>query len=265
MSPMKSMSHNSPLSRPYRRHAGGFTLIELLVVIGIIAILVAMLMPALAAARRQATRTQCLSNQRQVGLAYLMYVNESKKARHPDWAYVNYLDPQGGTYPNYSSYAIGGYRATSIYLNDLPDEERPLNNYTKDPNVWRCPNDAGQIGDPSIGILAIETMADVTGSSYTWNLWAFHTFNPPSTLGLNGKPFTWIRRHSETVLFADQTVIPYNNAYGVDLRRLFRWHDPKRDLTVATFLDGHSAVIECGFGTFGPFTARGDGWKFAYD
>jgi prepilin-type N-terminal cleavage/methylation domain-containing protein len=84
----------------------GFTLVELLVVIGIIAILVSFLLPALRKAREAGLRIACASNLRQLGIAHVQYA-----ARYQDYVVIGYNGINGGQYGNttITSWSSGDY------------------------------------------------------------------------------------------------------------------------------------------------------------
>ena len=120
--------------RPGRARCQGFTLVELLVVIGIIAVLVAILLPALQSARRQASMVQCQSNMKQLALGMIMYINQNK-GKHPPAAIAD--GPAGS-----GVYERGWWWANELVKQKYVNAPNSLASGTRDlssPTVFRCP------------------------------------------------------------------------------------------------------------------------------
>ena len=131
-------------SRLSLRRPRAFTLVELLVVIGIIALLIGILMPALQGARAQARAVACMSNVRQIAVAAQMYANEHKR-------WVTYLPTSTEGRP------IDRKELLHPYLN------QGKNNQDNEGNqVWHCPNNDKVEEEASYGFNVVLNGVPVT-------------------------------------------------------------------------------------------------------
>jgi prepilin-type N-terminal cleavage/methylation domain-containing protein/prepilin-type processing-associated H-X9-DG protein len=160
--PVKSRFRN--LKRAGKR---GFTLIELLVVIAIIAILAAMLLPALSRAKQKAKRIVCVNHLKQLALATVVYVTDNE----------NYYPSSNG--PEKWPQAIrSGYANLRLLA---------------------CPDDPSIIGAPD------ETAsADLAPRSYMINAWTDYFALLPQPVAFEIMPDSFVDQPSETILFGEK-------------------------------------------------------------
>jgi prepilin-type N-terminal cleavage/methylation domain-containing protein len=252
---------------------GAFTLIELLVVIAIIAILAALLLPALAKAKDKAKTTNCLSNLHQWGLAAVMYSTDNADGLPHDGMGVSGQYPDSPPPPPYGP--LPGSRDQNQWFNLLPTyvADKPLYKYTVNAGsstaynatpppggaglpfpggvgkIWHCPSATMPGGD----MTALSGQGGEGFFSLGMNIDLKQQYDA-ATGGGSAMPYprmpkvSALTKPSATVLMLDMafnsTEWPYNNTY-YSVNPAGRWkvfaerHSSKKG-SILAFIDGHA-------------------------
>lgn len=220
-------------------------MIELLVVIAIIAILAGMLLPGLSRAKTKAQGIQCLSNQRQLAIAWTLYASD-----HSENLVWNDLTADGsGWVRGILDYSPANPHNTNIN-NLLKPEYAKLAPYTQTAGVYKCPGDRSYVvaGGRRVPRVRSLSMSQAMNSRDDWLSFItkkpYVVFRKMSDLDRMGasQAFVFIDEHPDSLNFADLAVamndgVPPASAYIIDYPA--SGHNRAGGLS---FADGHAEV-----------------------
>lgn len=232
---MKPDRHDRSPGRPLvsRNMRPGFTLIELLVVIAIIGILAALLMPVLSRAKARAQRTQCLSNGRQLGLGWQLYLTDANDALPlNDWAYRSANVAESPS----NSWVTGN---AGLDTDPASITRGTLYRFVKSVPVYRCPADHGRVQNTSVELLRSYSLSCYMGGPQA----------DAENWGVKPLKMAGQIRHTDTTLtFIDEDDSTMDDGHFLYSSAVNNWFNVPswrhQNGTMLTFADNHAEYWE---------------------
>jgi prepilin-type N-terminal cleavage/methylation domain-containing protein len=239
------------------RNRSGFTLVELLVVIAIIGILVALLLPAIQAAREAARRSQCLNNLRQIGLAVLNY--EQTNGTLPAGSTTKFTNITGQYFSTWSVDILPNLEQPAVY--DLWNQEyvfsHPLNKELRETFLpaYQCPSDI------ELNTLATPESGPGSGRRAQWAPGSYRAMSGHS-LGINGDHY-WDNPNGAFMSHLDDMPDAWQGAMHTTSRNPGK-NRPFSTVKLSQITDGASNTFLVGEYQTETHQSRRSFWAYAY-